>query len=229
MSWLKSFETWRSKTIATPWRRLSGRLASWMTRFAVPCGSNGTRTATQLHLEPGLRARRGRPILLLERARARRQGGETAEAGFLASYWPNSEDLNLRAATYVDRILKGARPGDIPIEEPTRRRTLTDGLSVAGAIAKQGVEPLHARSARLQARASDQPRRRRPCGEQAYEADEHGPRGDRRRQGRVPRQGRRRNGQSLSLPIAEGLVNVHELRQLIATGLAELAFLLVGV
>src|SRR5262249_32913606 len=170
MSWLKSYEKWRSKTIATPERRLSGRLASWMTRFAVPCGNNVTPTAppTTAQARTSFAARPSDPA---PRARAGAAASrETAEAGFLASYWPNSEDLNRQAATYVDvdRILKGARRGDIPIEEPTRRRTLTDGLSVAGAIAKQGVEPLHARSARLQARASDQPRRRPPCGEQAY-------------------------------------------------------------
>ena len=45
---------------------------------------------------------------------------EMAEAGCLASYWPNTADLARRAANYVDRILKGARPGDIPIEQPTK-------------------------------------------------------------------------------------------------------------
>src|SRR5215475_1529569 len=94
MSWQKSFETWRSKTIATPERRLSGRLASWMTRFAVPCGSNVTPTAPPTTAQARTSSAASRPILLLERAQARRQGGETAEAGFLASYWPNSEDLN---------------------------------------------------------------------------------------------------------------------------------------
>ena len=45
---------------------------------------------------------------------------EMAEAGCLASYWPNTADLARRAANYVDRILKGAPPGDIPIEQPTK-------------------------------------------------------------------------------------------------------------
>jgi len=45
---------------------------------------------------------------------------ESAEAGCLASYWPNSAAQVRRAATYVYRILNGARPGDLPIEQPTR-------------------------------------------------------------------------------------------------------------
>lgn len=60
----------------------------------------------------GLAARYRLPAMYLEQR-------YLAEGGLL-SYGPNSTDKYRRAGAYVDKILKGEKPGDLPVEQPTR-------------------------------------------------------------------------------------------------------------
>src|SRR6266545_1507220 len=61
------------------------------------------------------------------------QGRHFVEAGGLMSYYPNREDVHQRSAVYVDKILKGAKPADLPEEQATKFE-LVINLKTAKAI-----------------------------------------------------------------------------------------------
>ena len=72
---------------------------------------------------------------------------EYSEAGGLMTYGANLNDNFRRAATYVEKILKGAKPGDLPFEHPTRyslainRKTaMALGLTLPSTLLRQADE-----------------------------------------------------------------------------------------
>ena len=72
--------------------------------------------------DPLVNTNRIRTITLALAARLPTMHGsqDHVEAGGLMSYGPNYPDLFRRAAGYVDKILRGAKPADIPVEQPTK-------------------------------------------------------------------------------------------------------------
>jgi putative ABC transport system substrate-binding protein len=59
-------------------------------------------------------------LAIKERLPTMFEGGTWVEAGGLMSYSADEPDVFRRAATYVDKILKGAKPADLPVEQPTK-------------------------------------------------------------------------------------------------------------
>jgi putative ABC transport system substrate-binding protein len=71
---------------------------------------------------PVIVAQKSRVVELAAKSRlpAMYDDREFVEAGGLMAYGANLDDLYRRTATYVDKILKGTRPADLPIERPTK-------------------------------------------------------------------------------------------------------------
>jgi putative ABC transport system substrate-binding protein len=100
----------------------------------------------------------GSPLFILERRRmvdlavqhrlpATYQSSEHVRDGGLMTYSVSIDDLYRRAATYVDKILKGAKPADLPVEQPTKfdfvinlQAARAIGLTIPQAVLQQATE-----------------------------------------------------------------------------------------
>jgi len=102
-----------------PWSPASCRLALFS---AVAAISKANAQAVYVVDGPPLFAHRAAFLKLTTAARLPVISGERqyTDDGGLISYGPNYEDQLRRAAEYVDKILKGGKPSDLPIQQPTK-------------------------------------------------------------------------------------------------------------
>jgi putative tryptophan/tyrosine transport system substrate-binding protein len=107
----------------------------------------GRADALYVCVDPLLATNRVRINTLAQGARLPTMYGvrEYVEAGGLISYGPSILDQYRRAADYVDKILRGAKPGDIPVEQPTKFELVVN-LITAKALGLEIPRPLLARA-----------------------------------------------------------------------------------
>lgn len=79
---------------------------------------------------------------LKNRVPAMYPGFEDVNAGGLMSYGPNSLEQYRRAATYVDKILKGTKPADLPVEQPTKFEFVINLKTATLDISRARTSPL---------------------------------------------------------------------------------------
>lgn len=102
--------------------KVFGEMSAWRADAALWLSGQGT----AMQLPTAELARRHRlPVMVTQRA--------DVEGGGLISYFPDHAELFRRTAQYVDLILKGAKAGDLPVEQPTKFE-LTINLKAAKAI-----------------------------------------------------------------------------------------------
>jgi putative tryptophan/tyrosine transport system substrate-binding protein len=101
-------------------------------------------------VDPFTRSQRSRIVEFAagQRLPAIYESSEFVDVGGLASYGPNIADQFRRAASYVDKILRGAKPADLPIEQPTKFE-LVINMSAAKALGIKFPESILLRADKL--------------------------------------------------------------------------------
>ena len=116
------------KALEEPARRLAvqvqpvgARSAGELEGAFATMARGGTQAVLVFSTPPFITARqRIADLAIAHRLPTMCQGRLFVEAGGLMSYYPNHEDVWRHAAVYVDKILKGAKLGDLPVEQPTK-------------------------------------------------------------------------------------------------------------